>query len=83
MFKNGGFYVNYFISGFRHQYRGLMRVSSLLTHRFNLTLFTIVFWRVQLDIVHDGPDLFRPLYGEARDKRIVARCQHTAIISNY
>ena len=46
-------------------------------------LLTVVFWGVQLDIVHDGPDLFRPLYGEARDKRIVARCQHTAILSNY
>ena len=28
MFKNGGFYVNYFLSGFRNQYRGLMRVSN-------------------------------------------------------
>ncbi len=27
MFKNAGFYVNYFLNGIRLQYRGLMRVS--------------------------------------------------------
>jgi len=39
MFKNGGFYVNYLLSGFRNQYRGLMRYSG----EYNLLLATLAF----------------------------------------
>lgn len=37
MFKNGGFYVNYLLSGFRMQYRGLMRYSG----EYNILVATL------------------------------------------
>lgn len=37
MFKNGGFYVNYFLSGLRRQYRGALRYSG----EYNLLFVTM------------------------------------------
>ena len=88
MFKNGGFYVNYFLSGFRNQYRGLMRVSNdqtwlyivspLRAFEVNLLLDLLnllVLGRVQPADLRAHSALLRPLSREARHEGLAARCK--------
>lgn len=75
MFKNGGFYVNYLLSGFRNQYRGLMRVSETTHHpncHLTLLVWYVVFGRVQSVAGHSRIRLLRSLPGATRDEGITA-----------